>query len=156
MKRLKNTHPLRSQSSPNLYKPGRIFVGRLNHKDDLLAGLTSLVKKHKIFSGYISAIGAVENANLGYYDQKKKAYTGCVALKQKLEICSMNGNISIRDGEAFVHAHIVLADRKGRAYGGHLMPGAIVFAAEYFIFELLGKKLHRVKDPSTGLPLWSV
>ncbi len=59
MKRSRNARPLRSQSSPNLYKPGRIFVGRLNHKDDLLAGITSLCKKQKIHCGYISVIGAV-------------------------------------------------------------------------------------------------
>ncbi len=34
----------------------------------------------------------------------------------------------MKDGEIFVHAHITLADRKGRAYGGHLMPGTMVFA----------------------------
>ena len=137
------------------YKPGRIFVGRLEHGDDLLGEITSLCAKNKISSGFISLIGAVENVRLGYYDQIKKAYTGCVELKRKLEIASCSGNISIKDGEIFVHAHIVLADLKGKAYGGHVMPGTRVFAAEYFIFELLGKKLHRVKDPSTGLPLWS-
>jgi uncharacterized protein len=136
------------------YKTGRTFVGRLNFKDDLLNEITSACKKYKIYSGFISIIGAVQNAKLGYYNQSKKSYTGCVELKQKLEIASCTGNISIKDGEIFVHAHIVLADYKGKAYGGHLMPGTSIFAAEYYITELLGKKLHRVKDPSTGLPLW--
>jgi len=85
----------------------------------------------------------------------KKAYTGGVELNRKLEIASCTGNISIKDGETFVHLHIVLAGRDGKAFGGHLMPGTRVFAAEYFIMDLAGKKLHRVKDPYTGLPLWS-
>jgi predicted DNA-binding protein with PD1-like motif len=137
------------------YKPGRILIGRLEHNDDLLAGLTEVCRINDVCSGYISVIGAVHCAKLGYYDQIRKSYTGCVSLNKKLEICSLTGNISFKDGKIFVHAHIVLADMKAKTYGGHLMPGARVFAAEYFIFETLGKKLHRVKDRSTGLPLWS-
>ena len=154
MTRLKG-HLVRYPTSTNLYTPKRIFVGRLGLNDDLLGGVTSICRTNKIYSGHISVIGAVKNAKLGFYDQSKKAYTGCVVLKRKLEICSMSGNISLKDGEIFVHAHVVLADHSGKTFGGHLMPGAKVFAAEYFILELSGKKLHRVKDPSTGLPLWS-
>lgn len=148
-------YPSSISEKSHIYKPGRILTGRLELKDDLLIGLTSVCGVNDIRSGFISAIGAVHRAKLGYYDQKKKTYTGCVSLDKKLEICSLTGNISLKDGDIFVHAHIVLADLKGKAYGGHLMPGTSVFAAEYFILETLGKELHRVKDRSTGLPLWS-
>lgn len=139
----------------NPYKIGRILVGRLNFRDDLLSGLTAICSANRICTGVISVIGAVQSAKLGYYDQAKKAYTGCVSLNRKLEICSLTGNISLKEGIVFVHAHIVLADLKGKAFGGHLMPGTEVFAAEYCITEHKGKKLHRIKDPVTGLPLWS-
>lgn len=156
MKRSKDRQ-CRSPSLTNFheYKPGRTLVGRLELKDDLLEGLTEVCRKNNISSGYISVIGTVQGAKLGYYNQKKKSYTGCVSLNKILEICSLTGNISYKDGEIFVHAHIVLADLKGKTYGGHLISGANVFAAEYFILETLGKKLHRVKNRSTGLPLWS-
>ncbi len=39
-------------------------------------------------------------------------------------------------------------------YGGHLMPGTIIFAAEYWIQELTGEAIHREDDPQTGLMLW--
>jgi predicted DNA-binding protein with PD1-like motif len=137
-----------------LAKPGRTFIGRLAFNDDLLLTLTGFCKNKKIRTGAFSLIGAVQNANLGYYDQKKKRYSGCVALKQKLEIVSCTGNISMKDNEIFVHAHICLADSKGKAFGGHLMPGTRVFAAEFFLQELKGIELVRVKDTVTGLSLW--
>ncbi|MBF0522099.1 MAG: DNA-binding protein, partial [Candidatus Omnitrophica bacterium] len=51
-------------------------------------------------------------------------------------------------------AHIMLADWEGRCYGGHLMPGTMIFAAEYCIKELTGLELHRGHDQETGLSLW--
>jgi predicted DNA-binding protein with PD1-like motif len=133
---------------------GRIFVGRFEAGKDLLAELTEFCKKKNIRLGFFDLIGAVRNAKLGYYDQEMKKYTGCVELNKKLEISSCMGNISIKDGEIFVHAHITLADREGKAFGGHLMPGTEIFAAEFYIQEHIGGELIRGKDKVTGLPLW--
>jgi len=58
-----------------------------------------------------------------------------------MEISSCLGNISLKDGEIFVHAHVTLADKEGRVLGGHLAPGTIIFAAECRITELKGESL---------------
>lgn len=133
---------------------GRIFVGRFKLRSDLLMSLTEFCKEENIKLGVFSVIGALTNAKLGYYDQDAKKYVECVSLEKKLEITSCIGNISLKDVEIFVHAHIILADHKGHCYGGHLMPGSIIFAAEYYIKELAGAKLERRYDPETGLSLW--
>ena len=135
-------------------KPSRTFLGRFETNDDLLEALTAFCKKENIKLGTFSVIGAVKNAALGYYDQEKQQYAGCVELNKKLEIASCSGNISLKDGEIMVHAHIVLANWEGKAFGGHLMPGTKIFAAEFHIQELVGAELCREKDPKTGLPLW--
>lgn len=136
-------------------KNGRVFLGRFEAGKDLLAELTEFCKSLNIRLGVFSLIGAVRSAKLGYYEQNEKKYTGCVELNKKLEISSCTGNISIKDGEIFVHAHITLADFDGKAFGGHLMPGTEIFAAEFNIQELIGDDLVRGKDEVTGLPLWS-
>ncbi len=87
--------------------------------------------------------------------QDSKKYSECVELIKKLEITSCTGNISLKDGEIFVHAHITLADHQGQCYGGHLLRGATIFAAEYYITELTGAVLERENDPETGLSLWN-
>ncbi|MBU0574293.1 MAG: DNA-binding protein [Candidatus Margulisbacteria bacterium] len=136
-------------------KHGRVFIGRLEHGADLLEQMNSFCRASNVRLGTINVIGAVTCAKMGYYDQEMKTYTNCVELNQKLEISSCMGNISIKDGEIFVHAHICLSDFDGKTYGGHLMPGTHIFAAEFFIQELLGPDLVRAKDKDTGLPLWS-
>lgn len=135
-------------------KPKRTFIGRFESGDDLLASLTDFCKKENIRLGAFSVIGAVKQAKLGYYNQEQKQYATCVELDKKLEIASCMGNISLKDNEIIVHAHIVLADWEGKAFGGHIMPETIIFAAEFNIQEYSGAELHREKDETTGLPLW--
>ena len=133
---------------------GRVFIGRLKTKSDLLLSLTEFCKKENIRLGVFSVIGAATRAKLGYYNQDTKKYIESVILNKKLEITACTGNISLKDSEIFVHAHITLADSEGRCRGGHLMPGCAIFAAEYYIKELTGKELSRKDDPETGLSLW--
>jgi len=133
---------------------GRHFIGRFKTGSDLLGSLTSFCDKENIRLGVFTVIGAVRSAKLGYYDQALNEYTGCVEVDKTLEIASCVGNISLKDSEVFVHAHVTFADHEGNCYGGHLMPGAKVFAAEYYIEELEGKELNREHDPETGLSLW--
>jgi len=135
-------------------KPGRQFIGRFEAGDDLLEALNSFCRDQNIRLGTFLVIGAVTCAKLGYYNQQEKKYTGCVELDKKLEVTVCTGNISLKDDEIFVHAHITLADWEGKAYGGHLMPGTLVFAAEFFIQELKGPDLIREREDKTGLPLW--
>ena len=133
---------------------GRVFIGRFKAKTDLLAELTELCKKERIKLGVFSVIGALTSANLGYYKQDAKEYVECASLDKKLEITSCTGNVSLMNSEIFVHAHITLAEHNGTAYGGHLMPGSTIFAAEYYIKELKGTTLERTHDSETGLNLW--
>jgi predicted DNA-binding protein with PD1-like motif len=135
-------------------KPSRTFIGRFECDDDLLQALTDFCKKENVRLGTFNVVGAVKNAKLGYYNQEQQEYAGCVAIDKKLEIASCLGNISLKDEEIMVHAHIVLADWQGKALGGHLMPGTKIFAAEFQIQEYTGAELHRARDEKTGLPLW--
>jgi predicted DNA-binding protein with PD1-like motif len=130
------------------------FIGRFSYGEDLLDALRNFCVTHRITAGTFTLIGAVQNAKLGFYDQKKKRYAGRVSISQKLEITCCTGNISFKDGEIFVHAHITLADHAGRAFGGHLMPGTRIFAAEFCIQKFSGVRLTRKDDPVTGLSLW--
>jgi hypothetical protein len=135
-------------------KLGRLFIGRFESGKDLLTSLTDFCKQNDIRLGVFNIIGAVRNVKLGYYEQTTKKYTDCASIDKKLEISNCTGNISLKEGEIMVHAHITLADFDGKAFGGHLMPGTEIFAAEFFIQELIGGELHRIKDEKTGLPLW--
>jgi len=100
-----------------LTQPGRRFMGRLNKGDDLLAALERLCQEHGIMLGEVRALGAVSRARVGFYNQEERKYY-FLDFGQPLEILSLTGNVSLRDGKPMVHAHVTLADAAGRAVGG--------------------------------------
>jgi len=136
-----------------IYDTGKIILEGLPHGADLLEAITDLARREGIEIGTVAAIGAVKSARIGYYDQTAREYRER-DIEEPMEISSCLGNISLKNGKIFVHAHINLADSKGRVIGGHLCPGTIIFAAECRITELKGGSLERSFDETTGLSLW--
>jgi len=133
---------------------GRNFLIRAEHDSDLIKSVAELAKKNEITTATFTAIGALKNAKLGFYNQKKHDYSETL-LSTPQEIASCIGNVSMKDDEPFVHAHAVLADQNGNTNAGHLLEGK-VFAAEIHLTELVGAKLIRKTDPVTGLSLWEI
>ena len=134
--------------------PGRKIMGRLAKGEDLLAALSKVAREHSITLGKVQAIGAVSQARVGYYHQTERQYY-FLDLVRPLEIASLIGNISVKDGEPMVHAHVTLSDGDGRAFGGHLAEGTLVFACEFAIQEYQSATpLVRQMDDPTGLFLW--
>jgi len=133
---------------------GRSFVLRVKHDSDIINFVTCVAKKHGIMTASFTAIGALKCAKLGFYDQEKHEYVETL-LSAPQEIASCVGNISLKKGGPFVHAHVVLADLNGNVKAGHLLEGK-VFAAEVHLIELVGEKIVRRKDGVTGLSLWDI
>jgi uncharacterized protein len=134
--------------------PGRKIMGRLAKGEDLLAALTNCAREHGITLGEVQAIGAVSQARVGFYNQAERKYY-FLDLARPLEIAALTGNISLKDGEPMVHAHVTLSDSDGSAFGGHLAEGTLVFACEFTIQEYRSATaLVRQMDDPTGLFLW--
>jgi predicted DNA-binding protein with PD1-like motif len=133
--------------------PGRTFVGRLAHGSDLVDEVERLCAEREVRAAWVSAIGAVRRASYAYYDQEGGKYLP-LASETHHEITGFIGNISIRDGRPFLHAHATFGDRTGATIGGHLLRGCEVFAGEVTIREMTGVELERTPDELTGLALW--
>ena len=131
----------------------RTIMGQLPFGADLHEELTAIVRREKIRLGRIAALGATTHARVAYYDQNTKVYNP-IEFPGGMEILNLHGNVSLRDGEPFVHAHILLGDPAGKIFGGHLLPGTKLFACELFIDELEGPPLERQPEGRTGLHLW--
>lgn len=136
-------------------EPKERYMGRLDHGADLLEQITDICRENDIQLGRLEAIGAVRKARLAYYDQQSFEYR-FFTLDKPLEITKLVGNISLKDGAPFVHAHITLADRTGMVYGGHLSSGTIIFACEIIIESMGGAGFERKFDDKTRLPLWDI
>ena len=107
------------------------------------------------FFGVISVtvVGAVRTAAYAFYEQSQQRYVE-LASSDHHELAGFVGNISLRDGKPFLHAHCTLADEAGGTVSGHLLRGTEVFVAEVIITEWTDVSLVRAHDETTGLALW--
>ena len=129
---------------------GRVVVIKPDYGEDLIEAVEKAAEKLNVTAGVFWAIGAVKKATISYYNQTEKNYVKH-RIDKPLEILSCIGNISELKGKRVVHAHVALADRDGKAYGGHLERGTEVFSGEIFLIETRGQPLTRGYDETTGL-----
>jgi predicted DNA-binding protein with PD1-like motif len=134
---------------------GRICFSRIFEGEDLAEAAKKRVEESGIKAGIFILIGSLKKAIIGYY---KEGQYMSIEFDGPLEIASCMGNIAVDEkGEIVIHPHIVVANEKGEAFGGHLMKGSIVGAtAELVIIEAAGVNLLRAFDEKTKLNLWKL
>ncbi|MHA1595926.1 MAG: PPC domain-containing DNA-binding protein [Candidatus Baldrarchaeia archaeon] len=130
------------------YGVGEVFVVRLRKGEEIISCLKETARKLGIKGALFMGIGAVEFAKIGVFsagEYKTREVRG------DLEVVSLVGNISLKDNEPFIHAHITLADSE-RTYAGHLFEAVVSVTAEIFILTVDGE-IRRSFDEETGLYL---
>jgi predicted DNA-binding protein with PD1-like motif len=132
---------------------GREIMARLDFGQDLLDQILLVATREGIEIGVFSVIGALQRGELGYYDQESHEYIK-IMIYEPTELVACSGNITMRDGKPFAHAHAALGTSSYGLIGGHLHSG-VIFAADLYLKELLADPLVRSHDPITGLYLWS-
>lgn len=134
------------------FKMGPVYQGSLTKGLDIINGLTTVMKQNNIAAGIVSGIGALSEAQIGYFNAQTKSYEK-KSFQESMEIVSLKGNISFKDNELFPHLHVVLSRRDFSAVGGHLFSGT-VYAFEFEIISFEDKPFVREFDNDTGLFLW--
>ena len=126
---------------------------RLPRGSDLLQGLTEAAQKLGIEAGTVQAIGAVDDLTVAFFEPEEKEYEP-LRFDEHYEITSSLGNISLREGQPFVHVHVTASDRQGRVVGGHLLEGSTVFLIEAYLRSLGGDAPVRRQEDDLGLAVW--
>jgi predicted DNA-binding protein with PD1-like motif len=131
---------------------GQICFVRMNENDDLIDTIRKSAEENRINAGMFTLIGALKNVVLACYENGEYTYTH---LDGPMEIASCTGNIAVDEkGEVIIHAHIVVSNVKGEAFGGHLSKDSHVGpTAELMIIEAAEVSLQRIFDDSTKLRL---
>ncbi|MFB6196837.1 MAG: PPC domain-containing DNA-binding protein [Halobacteriaceae archaeon] len=126
-------------------------VARMEHGEDWRSELETLAYEIDAHAAWFIAMGAVEDAEILYYDQDELEYKA-VSFDEPLEVAACIGNVSLLDDELFAHTHAVLSRRSGQALAGHL-DRASVFAGEVYM-RAFEQDLKRTHDTPTDLDLW--
>lgn len=130
---------------------GGRYVVRVDRGEEMMEVLRAVAKEKRIEAGRVTGIGALRDAELGYFDVDRKEYLRSVAPGSR-ELLSLTGNIGLRDGDPVPHIHVILGDGEMHCTGGHLFSGVVSVTGEIFIDRLPGA-LHRELDPEVDLPL---
>ena len=102
--------------------PERTFALVLDAGDEIVSCLERFGVEADLSASQLTAIGALHDVTLGYFDRDRKHYRPHRYAEQ-LEALSLVGDIAM-DGEApKVHAHIVRGRGDFSTVGGHLLRG---------------------------------
>ncbi len=117
-------------------KFGNYIVIRADADDEVAAVIRQVAEQEKVTFAKVSGIGAVRRVTLAFYHTESNEYRTNY-FPGMYEITSMMGNVMTDEsGNAHVHAHVTIADRGHRIYGGHLR-SAIVTANSEIILEVI-------------------
>jgi predicted DNA-binding protein with PD1-like motif len=106
-----------------------VFEAIFSPGDEILSGLTDLAIKHHITSGYVTGLGGLSGALLGFGDPALGAFAK-VDVKEKCELVSLVGHIQMRDGAPYVHLHAIVALKDGSTKAGHVFQLPVAPIAE--------------------------
>jgi predicted DNA-binding protein with PD1-like motif len=123
----------------------------LESGEEAMEQLLAFAKSLNLSASQFSAIGAFSDTTVGFFDFSIKDYKKN-RFNQQMEVVSLVGDITMYKNEYKVHGHVVLANEKGNAFGGHLVKGIVHPTLEIILNES-PLYLKREMDEKSGIPL---
>jgi uncharacterized protein len=130
----------------------RTIIVVLDTGEEAFAALALFADEFGISGASLTAIGAFENAVVGWFDVATKSYRK-IRVDEQCEVLSAIGDIATGDdGKASLHVHVVLGLSDGTTRGGHLLEGRVRPTLEV-VLEETPAALRRRKRPELGIAL---
>jgi uncharacterized protein len=139
--------------SKQLFEQGgvRTFVLVFDQGDEAMAGLKQFATKQNLLAASFTAIGALSDVTLAFFDPQVREYQK-IPVREQVEVLSLVGNVSTAKDKPKVHAHVVVGKRDGTAHGGHLVEAHVRPTLEVVLVET-PSHLYREHDEKSGLML---
>jgi uncharacterized protein len=130
----------------------RTFAVVLATGDEVLSSLLEFVQRENIRGATFTAIGALSDAVLSYFNWEKKEYEK-IPVREQVEVAALIGDVADDSkGKPSLHIHAALGTRDGSAKAGHLGEGHVRPTLEVIVTES-PTHLRKVKDEESGLAL---
>jgi uncharacterized protein len=130
---------------------GDRYQVRLESGDRVIESLTRLAQQERIGFAALSGLGAVRWVRLAFFDVETRQYENH-DIEEQLEVTALVGNVTLRDGRSFIHAHATLGRRDLSTLGGHLMEAVAHSTLEVWL-QREAAEVHRLPDDESGLAL---
>ena len=92
---------------------------RFESGEALAEQLIGWLTAHEIGYATMTGLGAVSNATVSYWNAEPREYEQH-QLGEQMEVVSLIGNVTMKEGAPFTHIHVTLGRRDLSIVGGHL------------------------------------
>lgn len=145
-------------------RPGRLIAASIKPGSQLTDSIEEACRVHGVQTAIItSVIGTVEELYLRNprdlttlpirQEHEWADEIDTVMLRRKMEILSIQGNVTMYEGKLWAHCHGLFSEAGGQVRGGHVFRATIWSQGEIFLQEIVGMRVDREHDPEvTGLP----
>lgn len=127
------------------------YLIRLERGEEITRALTEFLREKSIHAGMITGLGGIGDAELGFYDLPSKTYLH-KTFSGNLELVYYMGNVTLVEGQPFIHAHAVVSGPDYHAYSGHFFSARVSITGE-FVLRPADWEVSRALDETTGLKL---
>ena len=132
-------------------KNGPYYQLKLEPGDEIVSTLVAFLRRHRIKSAFLTAIGAAESVVLGCFDPKTKSYHKRT-FHGDHEVAALVGNTGWDGPDPICHIHAVISTPKLVTFAGHLFSGVVTVTCEVALLPG-AKRLRRKVEPFCGLKL---
>lgn len=130
----------------------RTFALIMQTGDEVMGTLKDFAARERLSAAQITAIGALSDVVLAYFDWQAKEYRH-IPVREQVEVASLIGDVALGpDGKPAVHIHLVVGRRDGTAMAGHLAEAHVRPTLEVILTES-PVHLRKKHDPESGLAL---
>lgn len=107
--------------------------------------IIAIAKKEKVSTAQVEAIGGAEELKLAYFNHESKKYEEH-EFKEFLEVTSILGNITLKEGEPFLHIHGTFGRKDLSTLAGHVMSAKVFPLLEVVVTPTENRALRRFDD----------
>jgi uncharacterized protein len=132
-------------------RSGKRYQLRFESGDKIIETLFEFLTAREIGHAAMSGIGALRHATVSYWNAQTGEYE-YHDLDEQMELVSFIGNVSLKEGLPFVHAHVALGRSDLSVVGGHFNEGIVNPNVEIWL-QPERKAVVRALDESCGLYL---
>lgn len=122
---------------------------RFESGEHLAATLIDWLTAQDIGYASMTGLGAVSGATISYWNADAQKYESH-ELTEQMEVVSLIGNVTIKDGKPFPHLHLTLGKRDLSVVGGHFNDAVVNPLLEVWL-KTESEPVHRTLDETCGL-----
>lgn len=132
---------------------GDTLVIRMDRGEEVLSTLTEICEKEGVGLAEVSALGAVDRAEMAIYDVPTKTFFR-KTFEGPMEIGSLVGSVTRKEGKVYLHLHGVVCDSELAAHGGHIASLRVSATCEMIVRCFPGSVGRRM-DEAIGLNIFT-